>query len=68
MQCAETAQASAGKSLSFITLLDFLERAELPDDAGEEEEKQFDRICKSFVKAIVGVSLAGMSECMHDWR
>jgi len=54
----ETAQASAGKSLSFITLLDFLERAELPDDAGEEEEKQFDRICKSFVKAIVGVSLA----------
>ncbi|GAB5586692.1 hypothetical protein Unana1_01592 [Umbelopsis nana] len=54
----ETAQASAGKSLSFITLLDFLERAELPDDAGEEEEKQFGRICKSFVKAIVGVSLA----------
>ncbi|KAG2187025.1 hypothetical protein INT44_003253, partial [Umbelopsis vinacea] len=54
----EYAQASAGKSLSFITLLDFIEQAEIADDADEEEQKQFDQICKCFVKAIVDVSLA----------
>jgi hypothetical protein len=55
----EYAQVSAGKSLSFITLLDFIEQAEIADDADEEEQKQFDQICKCFVKAIVDVSLAG---------
>jgi hypothetical protein len=50
---------SAGKSLSFVTLLDFIEQAEIADDADEEEQKQFDQICKCFVKAIVDVSLAG---------
>lgn len=55
----ESAQVSAGKSLSFITLLDFIEQAEIADDADEEEQKQFDQICKCFVKAIVDVSLAG---------
>ncbi|CAO3669084.1 unnamed protein product [Umbelopsis ramanniana] len=54
----ESAQVSAGKSLSFITLLDFIEQAEIADDADEEEQKQFDQICKCFVKAIVDVSLA----------
>ncbi|KAH8547591.1 armadillo-type protein [Umbelopsis sp. PMI_123] len=54
----EYAQVSTGKSLSFITLLDFIEQAEISDDADEEEQKQFDQICKSFVKAIVDVSLA----------